>query len=623
MTGTITEVGGPVDNTYKIVFKGEEGATEAATAVRSDYKISETVGKLTVTINGVAEIKLTAATDSKVYDGKALTNSSVTASGLPEGFTVEATASGSQTNVGHSANVVNDGYKILDAQGNDKTNNFTNIEKVNGTLTVRAKTVTITAQNHEFIYNGEAQTWAEYDVKGLVGDDAIEATVTGSITFPSESPVTNELASYKFTTGDAKNYTVTTENGELTMTTAEAAITITAASQTWTYDGEEHSNTEVTVTAGELFSGDELVAEATGAVTDVADTEEGNNPIAEVYRVMHGEEDVTGNYVITTEDGTLTIEPMAVTVKADDIAKRVNTDDPELTVTITGRVSEEDPIEYEISREEGEAVGEYVITVSGEAEQGNYLVTFEEGTFKINRKSTPPRNPDPDEPTPEPEPEPEPQPEPEPEPMPDPEPTPDPDPIDEPDDPTNPPVNPDAGLEEEEEIDEDAAPLAPFTPYAPATEEPAEPEEEIEENETPEGTFTPNETEVAEITPIAPVEPATPAAGGGWALINLILAAVAALSAIFALTAKKDEEDEDGQSEEDEDKAKKHRLAKAGAAAVAVAAIVTFLLTEDMSQNMVMVDKWTLLMGLYAIGDGIFTYNARKGKDEEEEQANA
>ena len=66
-------------------------------------------------------------------------------------------------------------------------------------------------------------------------------------------------------------------------------------------------------------------------------------------------------------------------------------------------------------------------------------------------------------------------------------------------------------------------------------------------------------------------------------------------------------------------KAKKHRLAKLGAAAVAVAAVATFLLTEDMSQNMVMVDKWTLLMGLYAIGDGLFTYKARKGQDEEEQ----
>ena len=38
-----------------------------------------------------------------------------------------------------------------------------------------------------------------YDVVGIVGDDKINAVVTGSITFPSESPVTNVLESYTFT----------------------------------------------------------------------------------------------------------------------------------------------------------------------------------------------------------------------------------------------------------------------------------------------------------------------------------------------------------------------------------------------------------------------------------------
>ena len=102
------------------------------------------------------------------------------------------------------------------------------------------------------------------------------------------------------------------------MTNAEVAITITAASQAWTYDGSAHTNATVTVTSGELLEGDELVATATGSVTNVADTATGNNPIAAGYKIMHGEEDVTANYVITTEAGTLTINPKAVTVTAQD-----------------------------------------------------------------------------------------------------------------------------------------------------------------------------------------------------------------------------------------------------------------------------------------------------------------
>ena len=40
VTGTITDPGN-TPNSYTIVFKGEEGATDAATATRSDYTIAD------------------------------------------------------------------------------------------------------------------------------------------------------------------------------------------------------------------------------------------------------------------------------------------------------------------------------------------------------------------------------------------------------------------------------------------------------------------------------------------------------------------------------------------------------------------------------------------------------
>jgi len=47
----------------------------------------------------------------------------------------------------------------------------------------------------------------------------------------------------------------------------QCAEKIAAATDEWTYDGEAHSNTEVTVTAGELYGDGELVATATASVT--------------------------------------------------------------------------------------------------------------------------------------------------------------------------------------------------------------------------------------------------------------------------------------------------------------------------------------------------------------------
>ena len=202
----------------------------------------------------------------------------------------------------------------------DVTANYV-ITTEDGTLTILPKAVTVTAKSEEFTYDGNAHSNPGYDVDGLVGTDAISAVVTGSITFPSESPVTNELTSYEFTVGTPGNYTVTTANGQLTMTTASVAITIKAADDSKTYDGTALTNATVTVTEGELLTGDTLVATATGSATNVADTEEGNNPIAAGYKIMHGDEDVTANYVITPVAGTLTINPKEVTITARDASK--------------------------------------------------------------------------------------------------------------------------------------------------------------------------------------------------------------------------------------------------------------------------------------------------------------
>ena len=183
-------------------------------------------------------------------------------------------------------------------------------------FTIDRVDVTITAKSENYTYDGRAHSNSGYDVKGLVENDAITAVVTGSITFPSESPVTNKITDYSFTTGNPENYNVTKVNGELTMANASKEITITSASGSWTYDGSSHSDNAVEVTDGTLFDGDELAAEATGSVTDVADTAAGNNAIAPGYKIMHGTEDVTANYVITTVNGTLTIKQAVPETKA-------------------------------------------------------------------------------------------------------------------------------------------------------------------------------------------------------------------------------------------------------------------------------------------------------------------
>ena len=93
-----------------------------------------------------------------------------------------------------------------------------------------------------------------------------------------------------------------------------------------------------------------------------------------------------GNYGGMMEK-TFTIAPKPVTVTANDQTKEYGEADPTLTATVEGLVGE-DVITYSVSRAEGEAVGEYAITPTGDASQGNYTVNYVAGTMTITSNPT-------------------------------------------------------------------------------------------------------------------------------------------------------------------------------------------------------------------------------------------
>ena len=129
------------------------------------------------------------------------------------------------------------------------------------------------------------------------------------------------------------------------------------------------------------------------------------------------------------------------------------------------------------------------------------------------------------------------------------------------------------------------------------------------------------EEEVTPATPAPEVEEIeqeeTPlVAGRSWALVNLIACITGAVLAIVLLIMKKskseeleDEYDENGikiekTDEEKEDEAIPYirkTMWKVVTAIVAIVAVIVFFLTEDMRLPMVMVDKWTLLMIIFAL----------------------
>ena len=206
-TGSRTEVG-ESENTYDIDW----GGTDAG-----NYTVTEQLGTLTVLPNS-AEVTLTAAGGEKVYDGTALSDPTVTAAGLPEGFTAEATASGSQLNAGESANTVDAGWIIRNADGEDRTDSFTNVTTVDGTLTVTARSLTLTSADDTKAYDGEPLTNSEVTVTGdgFAEGEGAAYDVTGSQTLVGSGENT---FTYTLNEGTlAENYEITVVYGTLTVT---------------------------------------------------------------------------------------------------------------------------------------------------------------------------------------------------------------------------------------------------------------------------------------------------------------------------------------------------------------------------------------------------------------------
>jgi len=94
----------------------------------------------------------------------------------------------------------------------------------------------------------------------------------------------------------------------------------------------------------------------------------------------YDDENVKAIFIVN--DGYMKITPAKVTVQADNKEKTQGTEDPELTATVTGTIGE-DTLEYTLTRDEGEEVDTYRITVTGEELQGNYRINYVNGFMNI------------------------------------------------------------------------------------------------------------------------------------------------------------------------------------------------------------------------------------------------
>jgi len=448
---------------------------------------------------------------------------------------------------------------------------------VDGTLEITKRQVTLTSATASKIYDGTA---LKNDTVTVTGDgfaagEGASYNVTGSQTDVGTS---NNTFTYTLDDGTlADNYDIKTVEGKLTVTALEdeVIVTITENSGSYTYDGTEKTVTGYTVTsisnplykeAYFSFSGDASVSGTNAGTYNMelkpADFTNNNANFANV------------KFVIV--DGTLTVEPKAVTITTGSAEKEYDgtalTDAIVIidglvygeTVTVTATGSQ---------TEVGSSANTYEIEWDN-AMASNYTVTDNLGILTVTAAEPDPTEPDPTEP-----------------------------------DPTEPePTEPEP------------------TEPEPTEPEPTEPEPTEPEPTEPE----PTEPEPTIIIP----DPETPLAGGkSWALLNLLLTILTGIIMLVlwigyftSKSVKMKTKRRRPLSQRPVMKMKTKIRSTQGYSKVAepypfVVAVIVFILTEDMRNPMVFVDRWTILMAAIALVQAVLALFCKKSyKEEEEEQ---
>ena len=300
-SGTASVTGTDADS-YPMGLKAEQFQNTSKNFTNVKFVVND--GSLQINPRSV---KLTSATDEKVYDGQPLTNGVVTVSGdgFVKGEGAAYNVTGSQTNAGSSDNT----FTYTLNQGT-KAKNYT-VETKPGKLTVTPVTaevtVTITGNSIDKTYNGAEQSVTGYKIKSISnplytekdlafsGEAIAKGTDAGSYAM-GLTPAQFENISRNFT-----NVKFAVTDGKLTIN--PMPLTIIAGSDSKAYDGTPLTCSKIEDHT-ELAEGDTIASVTlTGSQTDVGSSDN----VASDAKLVRGDRDVTANYAIEYRPGTLTV----------------------------------------------------------------------------------------------------------------------------------------------------------------------------------------------------------------------------------------------------------------------------------------------------------------------------
>ena len=296
-----------------IVKDGDTQLTEGTDYTLSIESDTVNAGTVVITVTGIgnytgsvqvsylikkAPLTVTTASDSKPYDGEALTAGG-TVKGLVNDETVTFATIGSQTVVGSSTN-----WYSLVWDGTASPSNYEIAEEL-GTLTVTESEneIVVTTTGYDGPYTGTPHG-ATVTVTNLPAGYTAEATSNAEATDANGEGITataDNLVVYNTNREDVtSSLTITRIDGTIKIAPAELSVVTSGATKV--YDGEP-------LTAGAKVSGfvngEVADIEATGSQTEVGST-------PNTYRIVWNDNAKESNYMVTSEEiGTLTVTEFA------------------------------------------------------------------------------------------------------------------------------------------------------------------------------------------------------------------------------------------------------------------------------------------------------------------------
>lgn len=199
----------------------------------------------------------------------------------------------------------------------DVTHLYSILPVTNAALTINRKNLTVKTDSLTETYDGREHTAESFDSEGLVAGHTITPIgLPVSVKNADSVPNMREFNVFKGGADVTANYFISVNYGTLTILKRD--ITFSSETGEWVYADSVFEEKGYSVTKGELAPGQTLNVIGGKTVKDYTPT-----PVSNVltYEILHNGENVTANYNVAEEWGTLTVKRRPVKITTADNEK--------------------------------------------------------------------------------------------------------------------------------------------------------------------------------------------------------------------------------------------------------------------------------------------------------------